>query len=452
MTKDMTVGSPWKLILWFTIPALIGNVFQQLYSMVDSIIVGRFVSMEGLAAVGASGPVTFMVIMFTIGLTSGFAVITAQKFGAGDEKGVRSSVITSLILCLGLTVILTVIGLVTVTPLLRIMNTPEEIFYDAWIYSVIIYAGFVATIFYNMMAGIIRALGDSKTPLYFLIFSSVLNVIVDLVLIIVFHMGVAGAACATIFSQMVSAVVSAFYAFTHYDILKITKEDLHFEWSFALTHLKIGFPMAMQGVITGFGIIVMQAVLNGFGASAIAAFTAANKVEVLMTQALASLGVTMSTYCGQNYGAGKTDRIQEGIRCCVIIGAVASVVISLVMIFGGRASTLLFLDQPGEEVLDYAQTYLTTIGFFQFALTVLFILRNALQGLGDGLTPLWGGIGEMIARTLIVLTLPRWMGYLGICFASPMAWIFADIPLFIKYISMSRKWKEKEKEQCEMCM
>lgn len=445
MTKDMTVGNPWRLILLFTIPALIGNVFQQLYSMVDSIIVGRFVSMEGLAAVGASGPVTFMVIMFTIGLTNGFAVITAQRFGAGDEKGVRHSVVTSLILCAALTILLTAIGLLTVSPLLRVMNTPEEIFHDAWLYSVIIYWGFIATIFYNMMAGIIRALGDSKTPLYFLIFSSILNVIVDLVLIIVFHMGVAGAAYATVFSQLLSAVISAIYAFTHYDILKITKEDIRWDWSFAWEHLKIGLPMAMQGVITGGGIIVLQAVLNGFGSAAIAAYTAANKVEVLITQAIASLGITMSTYCGQNYGAGKYARIRQGIRCSVFIGVFASIIAGLIMIFGGRISTMLFLTTPSKEVLDYAQTYLRTIGFFQLALTLLFIFRNGLQGLGDGMTPLLGGIGEMIARTLIVLTLPKFMGYLGLCFASPMAWIFADVPLIGKYFLMVRKWKKDGK-------
>lgn len=443
MTKDMTKGAPWKLILLFTIPALIGNVFQQLYSMVDSIIVGRFVSMEGLAAVGASGPVTFMVIMFTIGLTNGFAVITAQRFGAGDIKGVRRSVYTSLILCIAMTVILTAVGLMTVTPLLRFMNTPEEIFHDAWLYSVIIYWGFIATIFYNMMAGIIRALGDSKTPLYFLILSSIMNIIVDLVLILVFGMGVAGAAYATVFSQLVSAVICAVYAFKHYEVLRITKEDMVFEWSFALEHLKIGFPMAMQGVITGGGIIVFQAVLNGFGATAIAAYTAANKVEILITQAIASLGITMSTYCGQNYGAGRMDRIRQGIRCSVWIGLAASIVAGLVMIFGGRTFTMLFLNEPNQEVLHYAETYLTTIGFFQFTLTLLFIFRNSLQGLGDGLTPLLGGIGELIARVLIVLTLPKFMGYLGICFASPLAWIFADIPLITKYIWMMNKKKEK---------
>lgn len=446
MTKDMTTGNPWKLILWFTLPALIGNVFQQLYSMVDSIIVGRFVSMEGLAAVGASGPVTFMVIMFTIGLTSGFAVVTAQRFGAGDEKGVRQSVFTSLVLCGILTIGLTIVGLLTLTPLLKAMNTPEEIFHDAWLYSVIIYCGFIATIFYNMMAGMIRALGDSKIPLYFLIFSSILNVIADLVLIIVFHLGVAGAAYATIFSQLISAIISAIYAFTHYDILKLTREDMVFDWSFAVTHLKIGFPMAMQGVITGGGIIVMQAVLNGFGAAAIAAYTAANKVEVLITQAIASLGITMSTYCGQNFGAGKMDRIRKGIRCSIVIGAVASVAAGLIMIFGGRVSTMLFLSEVNQEVLDYAQTYLTTIGFFQFTLALLFIFRNSLQGLGDGMTPLLGGIGEMIARILIVLTLPKFMGYLGICFASPMAWIFADVPLITKYIWMMRQDKRKRED------
>ena len=204
--------------------------------------------------------------------------------------------------------------------------------------------------------------------------------------------------------------------------------------------------MAMQGVITGGGIIVMHAVLNGFGAAAIAAYTAANKVEVLITQAIASLGITMSTYCGQNFGAGKMDRIRKGIRCSIVIGAVASVAAGLIMIFGGRVSTMLFLSEVNQEVLDYAQTYLTTIGFFQFTLALLFIFRNSLQGLGDGMTPLLGGIGEMIARILIVLTLPKFMGYLGICFASPMAWIFADVPLITKYIWMMRQDKRKRED------
>lgn len=310
----MTRGNPTRLIISFTLPVLFGNLCQQLYGMVDSIIVGRAISMEALAAVGATSGISFLVIGCIQGLTAGFSVITAQRFGAGDYEGVKRSVATSALLSLAATVLLTAAGILTARPLLEVMNTPADIIEDSYAYIIVIYYGVAATAFYNLLSCIIRALGDSKTPLIFLVFASFLNVALDLLFIITFHMGVGGAAWATVLSQGVSGLLCLGYAWRRFPLLRMEKRHWTFDWSYAWKHLRLALPMAMQFVITGTSVLVNQAVLNLFGSAAVAAFSAASKIHMLSEQVAVSFGTAMATYAGQNYGAGKAGRVREGLR------------------------------------------------------------------------------------------------------------------------------------------
>ena len=433
MTKDMTTGNPAKLILYFSIPLLIGNIFQQFYSMVDTIIVGRFIGVEALAAVGATGAMSFLILGFVNGLTGGFSVMVAQKFGANDEKGLRKSVATSTILCVIMTIIITIISVLTAKPLLNLMNTPANIINDANSYIIVIYAGTAATVFYNMISSILRALGDSKTPLYFLIISSILNVILDLVFIINLSMGVKGAAYATVISQLVSGFLCLIYTAKKYTILKLKKEDWNFEFKFAIKHLNIGIPMALQFSITAIGVMVLQSSLNAFGSTIIAAYTAASKVEQLVMQPSITFGITMATYCGQNLGAKKIDRIKEGVKRCSQISLIISIIAGIIVIIFGGSFTKLFINNAEPSVIKAAEHYLNIVSVFFTILSLLFIYRNALQGMGDAFIPMMAGVAELVVRVIVAFTLPAFIGYTGICLASPIAWIAATIPLSIKY-------------------
>jgi len=433
MTKDMTKGVPWKLILFFTIPILIGNIFQQFYNMADTIIVGRFVDIDALAAVGTAGPALFLMLGFAIGMTGGFGIIAAQKFGANDDEGVRYSVATSIILCSAITVILTLISMLTANALLKLMNTPENILDEALLYMIIMYAGTGTIIYYNMIASILRALGDSKTPLYFLCISSLLNIILDLALIIIFHMGVAGAAVATVISQLISAVLCTFYTARKYKILRLKKRHFKINKVLVASHLKLGIPMALQSSITAVGVMILQAALNVFGSDVIAAYTAANKVEAIIMQIFNSLGLTMATYCGQNMGANQIGRIKQGVKSSTFMCLAGSGIGICINVFIGSFLTGLFMNEVNIEILRYAQQYLNIVAAFYPALAILFLYRNVLQGVGDSLFPMLGGVTEFIARLLIIFTLPVVWGYLGVCLASPVAWLAAAALLVIRY-------------------
>lgn len=435
--NDMTKGSPAKLIFFFSIPILLGNIFQQLYSMVDTIIVGRFIDFKALAAVGATGSISFLILGFVFGLSGGFAVITAQRFGARDEAGLRRSVATTIYLCLGTTIIMTSLSMLTVKPLLHAMNTPEDIFADAYTYIMIIFGGIGASLAYNMLACILRALGDSKTPLFFLIISSVLNIILDLAFIIFFHMGVAGAAWATIISQGVSAVLCLLYIKKHYPILHLRKEDFCTDWHFAWKHLAIGLPMAFQFSITAIGAIILQGALNVLGSVKIAAFTVASKVEQLVSQPAGTFGVTMANYSGQNLGANQMKRIREGTKKSCLITLGFSVLASLILVFFTEPLTRLFINNTEPEVIGEiiagSKQYLMLSALFFPFLNLLFIYRNVLQGMGRSFWPLMAGVAELFLRSIVAFTLPAAMGFMGICLAGPAAWIGACILLFISY-------------------
>ena len=433
MTNDMTKGNPVKLILLFSIPLLIGNIFQQFYSMVDTIIVGRFVGVDALAAVGATGSMVFLVNGFATGLTSGFAVLVSQKFGAKDENGLRKAVASAVTLTVISVIVVTLVSLIGAKPLLKLMNTPENIMGDAHTYIKIIYGGVVATVAYNLIASILRALGDSKTPLYFLIVSSVLNVVLDLVFIINFKMGVAGAAYATIISQGVSAILCLIYTYKRFTILRLKKEDFNVKRKYYHKHLKIGIPMALQFSITSIGIMTVQGALNVFGSTVIASYTAASKALQLVMQPAITFGVTMATYCGQNLGAKEYGRIKEGVKECTKISIITSIIAGAVLIFLGKYFVMMFISNPDAEILKYAQQVLDISAIFFIPLGLIFIYRNALQGIGDSFVPMMAGVYELVARAIVAFTLPRYLYFIGICLADPVAWFAAVIPLGITY-------------------
>lgn len=446
MTNDMTTGNPVKLILLFSIPLLIGNIFQQFYSMVDTIIVGRFIGVEALAAVGTTSSMVFLVNGFVMGLTSGFAVLISQKYGAKDEVGVKEAVASSIILSIIATILVTFISVLSAKPLLTLMNTPSNIMKNASTYIIILYAGNIAIIFYNMMAAILRALGDSKTPLYFLIVSSVLNIILDLVLIINFKMGVAGAAYATVISQGVSAILCVIYTYKRYKILRLKKDDFKVKKKYYRKHLKVGIPMALQFSITSIGIMTVQSAINIFGSTVIASYAASSKVLQLVMQPAITLGVTMATYCGQNIGAKRYDRIKEGVKKCVQISIITSVISAIILIFLGKYFVMMFVSNPDAEILSYAQQVLNISAIFFIPLGLIFVYRNALQGIGDSFIPMMAGVYELVARAIVAFTLPKVLEFMGICLADPVAWFAAVIPLAYTYYKREKSFKyESEK-------
>ena len=442
-TKELTSGKPLKLIFLFMLPMFFGNLFQQIYNLADALIVGRTIGLKALAAVGATSPMIFLVISFIFASTQGFAVVTAQRFGARDYENVRKSVAAGFILSFILTAIMTIISLPFVQQMLDFLRTPDDIIGLAHDYLFIMFAGIIATVFYNLSSNIIRALGDSKTPLYFLIFASLLNIFLDLLLILKFNMGVSGAALATVISQAISTVLCLFFMFKKFPILKLKKEDWDVDKDFLYEHLRVGIPMGFQMSVLTLGIIALQYVLNGLGSTAIAAFTTAMRVDQLVSQSLLALGAAAATFTAQNYGAGKMKRIREGARASVLIAFIISVFCAIFILTMGEFVVGLFMDVRNEEVVRLAMQYLHIIIIFFFFLGLLLIYRNILQGMGNVMAPLFSGVAELIMRALAAFKLGELLGYMGICLATPCAWISAAIVLYIGYkISLVKNLKK----------
>ena len=431
--KDMTVGDPQKIILNFTIPVFIGNVFQQVYSMADTVIVGKFVGTKALAAVGATGTINFLILGFLLGLTAGFTVLTAQKFGAGDMESMRKTVGNAAILSFIVAVAMTLVSMLGMRWLLTFMNTPEDIFDDAYTYIMIICGGIFTQVLYNLLSSILRALGNSKTPLYFLLLSAGLNIVLDLVLIIYFHMGVAGAAYATVISQGVSGFLCLIFIIKKVPVLHMEKGEFRLEKNLSIQQLKVGFPMALQYSITAIGTMMVQSALNMLGSIAVAAFTAANKIENLLTQAFVAQGVTMATYCAQNMGAGRPDRIRKGFRAADMQGFLYGIGAGIFFIFAGKYLTYLFLSENVEEVIGNVEIYLRCIGIFMIPLAIVNIYRNGIQGMGYGLLPMMAGVAELVGRGATALVAAHYRSYFGTCMASPVAWILASALLLVMY-------------------
>lgn len=443
MERDMTVGSPTKMILNFTFPIFLGNVFQQFYNMADTIIVGKFVGAKALAAVGSTGTIMFLIIGFLTGLTAGFTVPTSQKFGAGDMKAMRKTVGSAVILSAVVSIVMTIVSMLGMRGLLKLMHTPDDIFREAYSYIMVICAGIFAQVLYNLLASILRALGNSKTPLYFLILAAGLNVVLDLVFIIGFHMGAAGAAYATVVAQGVSGLLCLLYIIKKVPILHLTKDDWSLDSTLVKIQLGVGFPMALQYSITAIGSMMMQAALNLLGSLAIAGFTAGSKIEQLVTQAYVALGTTMATYCAQNTGAGKVDRIRKGFRSSTSIGIVYSVAAGAVIMFVGKYLTPLFLSENITEIMNYVDIYLKCVGAFFIPLTIVNVYRNGIQGMGYGILPMMAGVAELIGRGVVAIIAARYHSYFGVCMASPAAWILAGGLLLVMYAHVIRQSEKR---------
>ncbi|MGN0197493.1 MAG: MATE family efflux transporter [Candidatus Gastranaerophilaceae bacterium] len=432
-TKELTSGSPIKLITFFMLPIFLGNIFQQLYNLVDALIVGRIIGINALAAVGATSPIIFMIISFIFASTQGFTVITAQKFGAREYDLVKKSLAASIVLSAALTIIVTLISAPFSYQMLAFLRTPADIIHMADTYLFIMLVGIFATVFYNLSSNIIRALGDSKTPLYFLIFASILNVFLDIYFIVNLKMGIVGAGWATVLSQAISTILCLAFMFWKFPILRLKKEDWIVSKDFYMEHLRVGIPMGFQMSVLSIGIIALQFVLNGFGSVAVAAFTTAMRVDQLFTQVYLALGATMAVFAAQNFGAKKLSRIKEGAKASILIAFITSIFSILVLTFFSGDLVALFMSEVDPEVVRLAEIYLHILMIFFFFLGVLLIFRNILQGMGSVMAPLASGIAELIARTACAFIFGHYFGYVGICTATPAAWAAAALVLFIGY-------------------
>ena len=434
MTKDLTSGSPLKVILLFSLPLVLGNLFQQFYALADTIIVGRFCGVSALASVGATGSVNYLILGFVIGVCNGFAIPIAQLFGARDYKDLRRHVANAAWLCMAASVVLTISTVALTRPMMQLMQTPDDIIDGAVIYIGWIFAGIPFIFLYNMVAAIMRALGDSKTPLYFLILTSALNIGLDLLFIVPFHFGVLGAALATDISQVISGVLSFIYLRRKFDVLKMEKDDLAFSKKASIRLLGIGVPMGLQCSITAIGSVIMQWAVNVLGSTAVAAVTAAGKTQGLLTVPMESVGTAMATYAGQNLGASRMDRVRQGVNSAMLIILIYGVASAFVLHFTDVQIMGLFLDTAKEiDIVAMGREYLFWNSVFFVPLGALIVWRYSIQGLGFSSLAMLAGVAEMVARTAVAIVLVPILGYFGAELSNPAAWIAACLFLYPAY-------------------
>ena len=434
MTKDLTSGSPLKVILLFSLPLVLGNLFQQFYALADTIIVGRFCGVSALASVGATGSVNYLILGFVIGVCNGFAIPIAQLFGARDYKDLRRHVANAAWLCMAASVVLTISTVALTRPMMQLMQTPDDIIDGAVIYIGWIFAGIPFIFLYNMVAAIMRALGDSKTPLYFLILTSALNIGLDLLFIVPFHFGVLGAALATDISQVISGVLSFIYLRRKFDVLKMEKDDLVFSKKASIRLLGIGVPMGLQCSITAIGSVIMQWAVNVLGSTAVAAVTAAGKTQGLLTVPMESVGTAMATYAGQNLGASRMDRVRQGVNSAMLIILIYGVASAFVLHFTDVQIMGLFLDTAKEvDIVAMGREYLFWNSVFFVPLGALIVWRYSIQGLGFSSLAMLAGVAEMVARTAVAIVLVPILGYFGAELSNPAAWIAACLFLYPAY-------------------
>lgn len=438
MIKDMTKGSPMKLILGFSIPLLFGFLFQQFYSMVDTVIVGRFLGKENLAAVGATGAVNFLIIGFCMGVCSGFSIPISHKFGAGDYSGLRKVVANCIWLTVAFAVVMTVLTTSLCRPILVVMKTPANILDAAYSYIWVIFLGIPVTFLYNMTSGVIRALGDSKTPVIFLVMSSFINIGLDLFFIVNLQWGVQGAAWATVISQGISGLCCLLFMIRKFEILRIRRD----EWA-PNRHLMgslcgMGIPMGLQYSITAIGSVILQSATNTLGSDAVAAVTAAGRIGGFLACPFDAMGSTMATYGGQNVGAGKLDRIGQGLKSCIFLGAGYSVIALCISIFFGRPLATLFLDASEMAIINNVRFFMIITTSFYFPLALVNIIRFMIQGVGFPTFAILAGVFEMLARALAGFVLVPAIGFTGSCLGSPIAWVFADAFLIPAYFHVKK--------------
>ncbi len=441
-SKEMTSGAALPLLFNFAMPVLLANLLQQTYSLIDAAIVGKFLGIDAFSAVGASTSVIFLIIGFCNGCCAGFGIPVAQKFGARDYATMRRYVSISLQLAAGISVVVAIVTGIFCGDILRAMQTPENIFHDAYLYLLVTFIGVPCTFFYNLLSSIIRALGDSKTPFWFLLFSTILNVVLDLVCILILHWGVAGAAIATLLSQGISAVLCYIYMSRRFEILRSTREERRFQSKLAGNLLWIGVPMGLQFSITAIGSIMLQSANNALGSACIAAYASAIRIKSFFICPFESLGIAMATYTGQNYGAGKPERIGLGIKASGLMMLVYAAFSAAVLFIGSHKLILMFVDPSETEIIKDAVQYLHVSCAFFPVLGVLCILRYTIQGAGFTNLAMLSGVSEMIARTLVSIYAVPVFAFWAICFGDVSAWIAADLFLIPAFIYVYRKIKK----------
>ena len=435
----MTSGSPAKLIFGFAIPMFLGLLFQQFYSMVDTLIVGKFLGVNPLAGVGSTTSLNFMVLGFCMGVCNGFAIPVAQMFGAKEEHRLRRYVTNGAWLCIVFSIVITLVVVAVCRPVLVLMQTPEEIFEYAYVYIVIVFWGIPCTFLYNILAAIIRSLGDSKTPVIFLAISSGINIVLDLVFVLVFDMGVEGPAIATVLAQGISGIICLWYMYRKFPVLHASREEWRPEFSYMGKLCYIGIPMGLQYSVTAIGTLVLQAAVNGLGAAVVAGVTAGQKINAFIQCPLEALGQTMAPYAGQNMGAEKYDRIGKGLKSAVGMGFAVSVLCFVLAIFFGKQLTMLFVDASETMIISYSYQFLLYCTGGYCLLTLVNTVRFTIQGMGFSVFAILSGIMEMIARILAATVVVQMIGFAGTCLAHPMAWLFADVFLIPAFFWCRKK-------------
>ncbi len=445
MAQDLTKGKPFSAILIFALPVIGGNLFQLFYTLADTIIVGQTLGADALAAVGSTTTIIYLVLCFIQGITGGFGICLGHQFGQRSEGGMRSSVAASTLLSVFFSVGITILSCCLAHPILHWLNTPAEIYDMAYDYMIAILLGTGATVFYNMISNILRALGDSRTPLAALVFSSLLNIVLDYVFIVPFEMGVAGAAWATVLSQLLSAVLSVCIGLKKFSVLRLRAEDFHLSSGTVRRHLQIGFPMGFQMSVMCIGQLAMQGAVNALGPDCIAGYTAATKVDQLSVLVNNAMGIAVSNYVAQNYGAGLGGRIRKGAAACLLQTSIANVVMCALILLGRSLVVPLFVNEPTAEIQLYSDQYLLSVAPFYLLLGVLSIYRSSIQSMGNSLVPFLACIIELFARVGTTLILPSFIGYTGICLATPVAWIGACALLVPVYRRSVRPYAEKDR-------
>lgn len=438
MTKDLTTGKPMGLILSFGIPLLFGYLFQQLYNVVDTAIVGKTLGGAALASVGATSSINFLVVGFCTGVCSGFSIPVARAFGAQQEQEVRRCVSCGVWLCLFFGCILTMGTVLFCHDILSLMHTPSDIIARSHQYILTIFAGLPAYFLYNYCAGVLRSLGDSRTPVFFLILASLLNIVLDIVFILAFHWDVFGAAFATVLSQLFAGLGCLVRMCRNFPILRMQTGDWKWDWHRALYLCTMGLPMGLQYSITAIGSIMIQTAVNGLGTAYVTAVAAASKVFVFSACPFDAMGATMATYGGQNVGAQQWQRLHQGLRACVLLGAIYSAICLVVLYFFADPFNMLFLDASSAPLLPLARQYLMTGALFYFPLSLVNIVRFLIQGMGFSPLATVAGLLEMVARGATSFFVPTF-GFAAACLASPAAWILADIFLIAAYFHCHRQ-------------
>ncbi len=448
--KDLTVGDPMKLIMGFAMSLFWGMLFQQLYNIIDTAIVSWTLGKEAYSGMGSTGAVNFLIMGFCMGVCNGFAIPIAQRFGARDYKSMRKFFTHAIILCSIFAVVMTFLVSIFCRQILVTMRTPDSILEYAYRYIIVIFLGIPATYMYNLLSATIRALGDSKHPVQYLIIGSVVNIGLDLVFIMVFHWGILGAAFATVVSQLVAGSLCLAYIIRKIDILKLGKVDWELDRSHFVILLNMGVPMGLQYSITAIGSVILQTAINGLGEDAVTAVTTASKVGMFFCIPFDALGSTMATYGGQNVGAKKLDHLSQGLRAAVKIGSIYSVIAFVVLYFFGRNFAMIFLSASEVTCLDNAHLFLIWNGVFYIPLALVNIVRFLIQGMGYSMFAVLAGVMEMIGRTLAATLLVRYLGFTAICLASPIAWILADAFLIPAFIHVRNKLQKIFNGQVEV--